>query len=425
MTRPVDVYDANYYRTGCGPVPYERTPGWIATFAAIADNLVRAFRPSTVLDAGCAMGMLVEALWDRGIVTHGVDISEYAIANVRPDMAPYCRVGSLTEPLGGPYDLVTCIEVLEHIPRADAGLVFDRLCEASDTIVFSSTPIDFVEPTHVNVCPPIVWLREFADRGFAPDLVIDGSFVSPQAFVVRRSTERPDDRVLELVANRIRLALELAELSPLPARLAAAAGEIDELRKHYEAATSEREDLRAHYEAAISERDDLRAGYEAAISERDDLRARCESAIRERESLREHLAEASAHHAAALRDRERLLEEDGRVRAELDALHRHHTAALAERDAMSVQIRELVERSRADLDEARGAIMRANADLRALKDAHIALVAKYEALRERTYEHLEGDVAATDQLIDALEQSIAATQASAFWRAKLRLRGSR
>ncbi len=71
------------------------------SFRGIATEIIRTLRPKTVFDAGCAWGLLVEALWDQGVEARGVDISEYAISNLRPDMRPYCRVGSLTEPFTG------------------------------------------------------------------------------------------------------------------------------------------------------------------------------------------------------------------------------------------------------------------------------------------------------------------------------------
>ena len=83
MNRPVhagdrSIYDESYYRSHCGPLPYDRSePHWGKFFGAIADELIRTFRPRRVFDAGCAHGFLVEALWDRGVEAWGRDISEF------------------------------------------------------------------------------------------------------------------------------------------------------------------------------------------------------------------------------------------------------------------------------------------------------------------------------------------------------------
>jgi len=68
-------YGADYYRVSCGQHPYERSEPWLLAFRRIADALLLSLHPRKVLDAGCAMGMLVEALIDRGIEAWGVDTS--------------------------------------------------------------------------------------------------------------------------------------------------------------------------------------------------------------------------------------------------------------------------------------------------------------------------------------------------------------
>lgn len=182
------LFDAYYFQHGCGE-PYERKPIWLNFFAGIADRLVREINPRTTLDAGCALGFLVEALRDRGVEAYGLDISEYAIQRVRDDIRPYCAVGSLTQPLSRRYDLVTCIEVLEHMPRAEGEQAITRLCAASDDILFSSTPLDYNEATHFNVQPPEYWAYRFALEGFVRDLDFDATFLTPWAVRFRRNRE--------------------------------------------------------------------------------------------------------------------------------------------------------------------------------------------------------------------------------------------
>src|SRR5262245_43923444 len=112
---PTDCYNRYYFEHGCGR-PYQRDDEWLEFFGAIADKIVKGIAPPTVLDAGCAMGFLVEGLRARGVDAWGVDISEYAIGQVHESLRPYCWVGSLAEPLPQRYDLIVCIEVLEHMP---------------------------------------------------------------------------------------------------------------------------------------------------------------------------------------------------------------------------------------------------------------------------------------------------------------------
>jgi SAM-dependent methyltransferase len=166
-------------------------------FGSFADRLIETLRPRRVLDVGCALGFLVEALRDRGVDAWGVDISQYAIDNVRPDVAMYCWVGSASEHIGGgPYDLIVCVEVLEHMPEPEAARAIEQMAALSDTVLFSSTPSDFAEPTHVNVQSLSYWIRSFAKRGFTPDLEFDASFVVSHAMLFRRSERRQPDDVI-------------------------------------------------------------------------------------------------------------------------------------------------------------------------------------------------------------------------------------
>lgn len=187
------VYNAEYYHNGCGPIPYEEPEYWNQFFGRIADKIIATLHPKTVLDAGCAMGYLVTALRDRGVEAYGVDISEYAISMVRDDIKPYCYVGSLTEnlPEGLPqtFDLVITIEVLEHLTEENGKIAISKLCQYSDTIIFTSTPNDFTEPTHINVQQREYWARLFAEQGFYNDLDIKPDYITYYAVCFRKNAQ--------------------------------------------------------------------------------------------------------------------------------------------------------------------------------------------------------------------------------------------
>jgi cyclopropane fatty-acyl-phospholipid synthase-like methyltransferase len=185
-------YFAHYFdaQSKSGERAYERSEHWTRFFGNVADHIGGDIGPGTVLDAGCAMGFLVEALRDRGVDATGIDISEYAISQVRADVKPYCRQGSVIDPLPGRYDLIVSIEVLEHLDTEDAIRAVSNLCSATSDFIFSSTPHDYREVTHVNVQPPEWWAEVFARQGFFRDVEYDPStFISPWAVRYRRSQE--------------------------------------------------------------------------------------------------------------------------------------------------------------------------------------------------------------------------------------------
>jgi O-antigen biosynthesis protein len=193
--RTTDLYDASYYES-YGPrdeegallsPPYRRgEPHWQEFFGAIADRIIEQLRPQTVLDAGCAIGFLIEELRARGVDAWGVDVSEWAIDQVPPALQPYCRVSVLTKEFDRDYDLIICTEVLEHMPGHEAEAAIANICRHSDTVLFSSSPDDFEEPTHLNVQPSDYWIGLFASQGFFRDLHHDASYVAPHAVLLHR-----------------------------------------------------------------------------------------------------------------------------------------------------------------------------------------------------------------------------------------------
>jgi len=78
-TEESGIFGSYYYAHDCG-TPYERNEHWREFFGEIAETVVRELAPTTVLDAGCAIGLLVEALRERGVDAYGVDVQACAIA---------------------------------------------------------------------------------------------------------------------------------------------------------------------------------------------------------------------------------------------------------------------------------------------------------------------------------------------------------
>jgi hypothetical protein len=208
------MFDAYYFATGCGR-PYQRDDEWMRFFGQIADRIVSDIRPETVLDAGCAWGFLVEALRARNVAAYGIDVSEYAIQNIHPDVKPYCWVGSVVEPFPQVYDLIVCIEVLEHLPQEQAEKAVINFCRHSQDILFSSTPFDYKEATHFNVQPPEYWAELFARQGFYRDVDFDGSFITSWAVRFRRKDEPLPRMVREYERRYFLLSKENADLRGL------------------------------------------------------------------------------------------------------------------------------------------------------------------------------------------------------------------
>ena len=220
-----ELYGRDYYHSHCGDIPYTPdSPEWLDFYGHIADEIVRSLTPRRVFDAGCAVGFLVTALRDRNVEAFGRDISSFAISQVRADVRDYCTVGSIAAPIEGDFDLILCIEVLEHMPEDEALEAITAMTRAAPRILFSSSPSDFVEPTHVNVHPVLYWLQRFAAAGFEPVTQYDASYLVPHALLLERAQEgrtSPDLHAMaEIVRERIGRDAEKRKGAEAEARIA-------------------------------------------------------------------------------------------------------------------------------------------------------------------------------------------------------------
>ena len=180
------LYNEKYYQNYNGD-DYGRNEKWFGFFGNIANNIVEKIQPKTVLDIGCAYGLLVESLRDRGCEAFGIDVSDYALSKARDDIVEYLSVDTILRPMSRKYDLIVTIEVIEHIKEDDCETAIRNMCAAADSVLLATTPDDFDDPTHFNVQPPVYWVKQFAKFGFVPDITHDAGYLTPYAILFRKS----------------------------------------------------------------------------------------------------------------------------------------------------------------------------------------------------------------------------------------------
>lgn len=367
---PQRLFGEYYFMNCCGH-PYERAEPWIDHFGGVARRIVTELAPQTALDAGCAIGVLVEMLRDCGVNAYGFDISEFAISKVPEKLKPFIHRDSILNPdaANGKFDVVICIEVLEHLEAQYAEQAIDNLCRWGDQILFSASPDHYDEATHFNVQPPGYWAEKFARRGFLRALDYDASYLVPWAMLFRRQTPIWPMTVNQYETHLWRRFAEAHDLRRVVNQLRAERNRLaDEARggeNRINALEAERADLtakhRAEYDALRTQKD---AEQEALVArytaELEALRAELEAERARRVALREQV---EAERAELLAHYERgLAELYTQVETQVSALRGQ---LQDERDAA---LTELIEVSRVlDIERGQIALMRGTYGWRSLE----------------------------------------------------------
>jgi SAM-dependent methyltransferase len=79
------------------------------------ERLAGNLRGKSALDIGCAYGYFVELATERGLRASGIDISSDAVKHARDVLGVPATAGDYLATPGGPYDLVTMFDAVEHL----------------------------------------------------------------------------------------------------------------------------------------------------------------------------------------------------------------------------------------------------------------------------------------------------------------------
>jgi hypothetical protein len=139
-----------------------------------AENVIPVVKeyidPASVIDIGCGIGAWL-SVWKKsgvkeimGVDGEYVDTSKLLIE--QDEFKPFNLERAFT--LDKKYELVTSLEVAEHIPAKYARVFVESLCSLGNVILFSAA-IPAQEGTmHVNEQYPDYWVNIFAENGFIP-----------------------------------------------------------------------------------------------------------------------------------------------------------------------------------------------------------------------------------------------------------------
>ena len=108
---------------------------WIAGHATLAG--------AAVLDVGCGGGILAEAMARRGAQVTGIDLSDKALRvaelHLHESKLAVRYEKAAVEDMSGEFDVVTCMELLEHVPQpASMVAACARLVRPGGRVFFST-----------------------------------------------------------------------------------------------------------------------------------------------------------------------------------------------------------------------------------------------------------------------------------------------
>ena len=135
-----------------------------------------------ILEIGCAKGYLLVEFHKLGLVTTGIDISHYAIANAHPVVRPFVTMGDAGQlPFKDKiFDLVIAKEILPHLSEQSIPQAISEAVRVSGKFLFfeiqtghSASELERVEKwdrTHRCVHSPAWWQDQLAAGGYNGDV---------------------------------------------------------------------------------------------------------------------------------------------------------------------------------------------------------------------------------------------------------------
>jgi len=177
-----EIYDRRFF-TEYGSA----NPVYARCCATIAEEIARRFQPRTAVDWGCGAGLHVAALQQLGVDAIGID----GVVLPQDLRAPHVeiRCADLRDPMRdglvpASYDLSLCLDVLEHLPEADAQRATETITRGAQLLVLSCAPPGQGGHHHVNEQPRRHWIARLAAIGWSYSRRETGALES--TFLARR-----------------------------------------------------------------------------------------------------------------------------------------------------------------------------------------------------------------------------------------------
>lgn len=143
----------------------EHLPECVAFDKGLIDHIINVCQPQKVLDLGCGQGFFIKYLREQGIDAWGVEGENLDKVFQSPG---YQIIQDISQPfdLNEKFDLVICLEVVEHIPHEWENTVFDNIVKhMSKYLLFSGATPGQQGTGHINERLESYWFAQLSKRG--------------------------------------------------------------------------------------------------------------------------------------------------------------------------------------------------------------------------------------------------------------------
>jgi len=124
-------------------------------------------RPKNVVDFGAGDGWWCKAFHDMGAEAYAVELDEVAKEYIPDSVYPVIHDLRLPIDAGGRFDLVICLEVIEHLPRHDVEntLIQTLVQHTGDLLLMSAAQPGQDGTGHINLQTLDYWVRKIESYG--------------------------------------------------------------------------------------------------------------------------------------------------------------------------------------------------------------------------------------------------------------------
>lgn len=133
----------------------------------MCQGIIDMWHPKTVIDAGCALGDLVNEFINQKIDAVGIEGNNACLPYIQCPSG-CIRILDLSKKidLGRRFSVAISLEVAEHIEEQYADIYINNMCKFSNILVMSVCDYGETNKIHCNVKTRSYWIKKFDKKGY-------------------------------------------------------------------------------------------------------------------------------------------------------------------------------------------------------------------------------------------------------------------